>query len=138
MQPSIVKIGANYELQLQTTAAPHEERKLALSRLKAAFPQTTEGVLLSVAECIERNRITSEQLKRSVNRLIDTFRYPSFTTADLFANVTTKVPLMTHWQAYTYGGNKIPNDLTRKVALVPHVGLLYAKVTDLIAAGYDV
>lgn len=126
-----------YELITSAPVATKDDQTAALARLKAAFPAVTDGTLLTVAEVINRKGISKNQLTQCVNHLIDTHKYNQFTAADLFGGVLLSVPLMTYYQAYKWAG-QIPAPTIRKVFYSENTGSLWAKVTDLIAAGVQI
>ena len=54
-----------------------------LRKLKAAFPKLENDYISVIAERIQENGFTEERLKDAVAHLIDTFRYPNPTIADV-------------------------------------------------------
>lgn len=109
---------------------------MQLTRIATAFPATERGVLLAIAATLEQDGISGKDLGRMVDTVIRTHHYPTVTVADVVGALPTKVRLMTHWEAYTYAG-AIPHPSIRKVATSEETGTLWAKVTDLLSAGYD-
>ncbi len=80
----ITRIDANtYELVPYTDTLTVKGMKAEFDRLRSAFPQVDEGFFRVLAERIVERKFTDQQLQAAVNYLIDHFKYPHPTIADI-------------------------------------------------------
>lgn len=89
MQPSEVSIYRNLP------PANEEEVRNEVKRIHAAFPQAPNQLILIMSQRIVERGLSREQLVDAVNNLIDNFRFPVPTVADIIG-FDKKVKLFSH------------------------------------------
>lgn len=81
-----------YRGNLTTKAVIVESKKV-----KAAFPQLPQGFYDVLADRLKANKFTDQRLQDAVNHLVDNFRYPTPTIADI-VSFDKRIKLYTYSQ----------------------------------------